>query len=107
MDGDILEGDNYIDVSNFSYEGWLKFVFDHPARRGGKQWHFHLDKEMLLVKPSVWIEHSLRLFHNFIPVTLEYSLNQIDQGIGFLLGHSLMEPEFNECLMAGRAYQTY
>jgi len=72
-----------------TFEQWLEFVFDNPVREREWYWDedFYSRWEALELTDAVIVQHMTRLFLE--PGALEpYSLDQIEQGLWFLLGES-------------------
>lgn len=74
----------------FSFETWVRWVFDHPvAAKGKEEWWFIVPDSDLggrwLDRPP-WraIRYMTRLFEDPVPPLKPYSDEQIDQGLWFI-----------------------
>lgn len=82
-----------INLSPVSYKKWIQLVFDHPVPQQdenglpkiNERWHYQDQMEFHLSNPTRFIEHMARLCREFNGVAENYTLEQIDQGIWFVL----------------------
>jgi hypothetical protein len=76
-------------MSTATFDEWVEAVFDHPLRK--PQWYWDDDFEAhwgaLGLSDSVVVEYMTRLFLSSDRLE-RYSLEQIAQGIWFLIGES-------------------
>jgi len=70
-----------IDVNNYSFEEWLRFVFDHPVEE--PPWFFSTEWEG---QPENILRYVIELFKNPSVLLERYSVEQIEQGFWFVLG---------------------
>ena len=80
--------EHMVDLSISDFGQWLKIVFAHevPATEGEKEWYFAPDLAIQISAPNLFIRQVTRLFSAFRTIALDYSLEQLDQGIWLLLG---------------------
>lgn len=91
-----------LNVSPVSYARWLCLVFDHPVPPldpSGlpdvrQEWCWQEGVEFHVSNPTRLIEHMTRLCREFKSVADSYTLEQINQGIWFLLSASLNFGEY-------------
>ena len=83
-----------IDLDEYSYDEWIRFVFDHPVAKQGQkawywndQWEYEADSKRIL-------QNSIHLFTDPAFLISRYSPEQIDQGFWFLLG----EGQLDDCI---------
>jgi hypothetical protein len=72
-----------------TFDQWLDAAFDHPVRKREWYWNEHFDTywDSLGLSDAVTVEYMTRLF--MAPEQLKrYSLEQVAQGIWFLIGES-------------------
>jgi len=78
-----------------SYDRWLRTVFDHPITAGLPHWYQAPDFDSLWdpleINHAVTIDYLTRLYTR-PDVLRPYSLEQIAQGIWFLVGDSPVQP---------------
>jgi hypothetical protein len=75
-----------INLNEYSFLEWVKFVFDHPvADEGKKEWYWDERWEWEADATRI-LEYSTRLFRNPGFLINEYTREQINQGFWFLLG---------------------
>ena len=81
-----------LNLSPVSYQTWLTLVFNHPASDAGWYWQegvdFHVSNRTRLVA------HFTRMCREFASVANLYAIEQIDEGIRFLLGARTQFGEF-------------
>jgi hypothetical protein len=85
-----------------SFDEWLRAVFDHPVEDPEWYWQPEFDDqwEALGLTPDLSVAHLTRLYRG-ASVLEAYSLDQVAQGIWFLVGesspaqpsHALLDPE--------------
>ena len=76
-----MDDETITDVSSLGFEPWIKFVFDHPV----DGWYRSSGENFVATNPQRLLEHFTRLCLNFSETASQYTLQQIDQGIWFLL----------------------
>ena len=68
----------------------MKFVFDHPVAKGsGDKWYWDLNRRFVVKNPERLLEHFTKLCLHFPEIAAHYTLQQIDQGIWFLLSEPI------------------
>ena len=72
-----------IDLNNYSFDEWLKFVFDHPVSEPAWYWD---DTWKWEGDPHLLLKYATRLFSSSAFLPHEYSPEQLEQGFWFLLG---------------------
>jgi hypothetical protein len=72
-----------INLNKYSFNQWLKFVFDHPV--SDPEWYWKEEWEWE-GDPNLVLEYSIKLFRNPSFLLDEYSPEQIEQGFWFLMG---------------------
>lgn len=85
-----------------SFEGWMRAVFDHPAQKPEWYWDPGFDEfwDSLEISDTLTVNYLTRLFLDSSQLK-PFSLEQVAQGIWFLIGesspaqpcHTLLEPE--------------
>ena len=72
-----------------TFEQWLEFVFNNPVRMREWYWDEDFDSrlEALELTDAIIVQYMTRLFLE-LGVLRPYSLDQVDQGLWFLLGES-------------------
>ena len=73
-----------IDLDKFSFEQWVGFVFDHPAKdTDAKEWYWQEAWEYEVSNEFV-LKYMTRLFRNPTFLLEAYSSEQLEQGFWFL-----------------------
>jgi hypothetical protein len=72
-----------INLNNYSFDEWVKFVFDHPVFEPAWYWDDAWDWEG---DPNVVLKNASRLFSSPEFLLQEFRPEQIEQGFWFLLG---------------------
>lgn len=72
-----------IDLDNYPFNEWIKFVFDHPVSQ--PEWYFSEDLEWS-GKPELILKNAIQLFKDPTFLISRYSPEQVEQGLWFLLG---------------------
>lgn len=72
-----------INLNEYSFSEWVKFVFDHSVSEPAWYWDDEWDWED---DPKLLLEYSIKLFRDPEFLLDEYSPEQIEQGFWFLLG---------------------
>lgn len=81
-----MDDETLTDVSSLDFEPWIKFVYDHPViKYPGDSWYWSSGERFVATNPQRLLEHFTRLCLNFPEIASRYTLQQIDQGIWFLL----------------------
>ena len=75
--------DMSIDLNKYSFDEWVKFVFDHPVSEPEWYWEQAWKWEG---SPNLLVKYATALFSNAGCLLQEYSPEQIEQGFWFLLG---------------------
>jgi len=75
--------DMSINLHNYSFDEWVKFVFDHPVSEPAWYWDDAWNWEG---DPNVLLEYATGLFSSPEFLLQEYSSEQLEQGFWFLLG---------------------
>jgi hypothetical protein len=77
-----------IDSRGYSFEEWLRFVFDHPV--ADPAWNLAPDIE-IVSDPRSEVGFATRLFQDPVRSLRAYSREQVNQGLWLLLCHQLCE----------------
>jgi hypothetical protein len=81
-----MDDETIADVSSLDFEPWVKFIFDHPViKYPGDSWYWSSGERFVATNPQRLLEHFTRLCLDFPEIASRYTLQQIDQGIWFLL----------------------
>lgn len=79
--------DEEIDISLMEYSEWLAFAFDHPVSANeGERWHHRVSVPWRPAEPRTLLGHFTGLCKNFRRDTRPYTVEQVDQGVWFLMG---------------------
>jgi hypothetical protein len=79
--------EDYTDLTSLSYEEWERYVFERA--------HIN-DFDVCYTHPERLVEYMTRMCRDFRSIGERYTLEQINEGIWFLLGAAV---EFGECLL--------
>lgn len=72
-----------INLNNYSFDEWVKFVFDHPVSEPAWYWD---DAWKWEGDPHLLLKYATGLFSSPVFLLQEYGPEQIEQGFWFLLG---------------------
>jgi|SRR5882672_5371160 len=72
-----------INVDNYPFDEWVRFVFDHPVSEPEWYWDDAWNWEG---DPRVWLKNATALFSSPEFLVQDYSPEQLEQGFWFLLG---------------------
>jgi hypothetical protein len=71
------------DISEISFEEWVRFIFDHPAQE--RPWHWN-DANYDISDEEKILSYLIQLFKNPTILLEKFSEKQINQGFWFMLG---------------------
>src|ERR1700722_6441894 len=73
-------------LDNFSFEEWVKFVFDHSLeKKDGKNWYWQNDWDLEFQNNDLQVTYLTKFYENPEIVKGKYSWEQIEQGLWFLM----------------------
>src|SRR5207249_6496983 len=89
--------ENPIDARRYTYEDWIRFVFDHPvpADQSDKEWYFEEDYAFIC-DPNAVLGYYIRLFRDPWPALKPYTDEQIEQGLWFIACNHLLKLFYDE-----------
>jgi hypothetical protein len=77
-----------VDISLMGYEQWVRFVFEHPVPEDAERAASWYDKIACAAsQPATLVGHFTRMCGESVQIGQRYTVEQVDQGIWFLLSH--------------------
>ena len=76
-------------LHDLTFEGWLKYVFDHPVPAGGQsEWYWDLERDHWNEVPADAIRFMTQAFEGAAELLGPYSDAQLNQGLWFLANNA-------------------
>jgi hypothetical protein len=77
-------------LTNLTFEGWLRYVFDHPVEAQKPQWYWDLDRDWWDedADPAQPVQFLTQAFEEAGVVFKPYSAAQLNQGLWYLASNS-------------------
>src|SRR5687767_7894334 len=84
------------EITDLSYEEWLMLVFDHPAGGSERIWYHDFDADWYnpFTHPCEVVQYITTAFENITDVAQEYSDEQLNQGLWYILSNGLSDYMF-------------
>jgi hypothetical protein len=80
--------------SDFTFEEWVIFVFDHPVDDSRLEWYWDIDADWWDGPAALTVEYLTRAFENTETVFEPYSDRQLNQGLWYLASNACSEHMF-------------
>lgn len=75
-------------LTNFTFEEWLTYVFDHPAADLNQAWYWDIDRDWWDENPADCIRFMTQAFEEAEVLFEPYSDAQLNQGLWFLASNA-------------------
>jgi hypothetical protein len=83
-------------LKNFTFEGWLTYVFDHPVDDSKEAWYWDMDRDWwdADAEPADTLQFLTQAFENVAAVFEPYSDAQLNQGLWFIASNACSDHMF-------------